>query len=93
MGNITYEQFVEWCKYWNYTIDEGFRAMCFTVNIVGQYFGNCFDHEKEVLHNGCSEAFKKIVKKEKDDAMLLLSLYNDLERTIYNMLEKHENKE
>lgn len=93
MGIITYDEFVDWCKYWNYTIDEGFRAMCFTANIVGQHFGNCFDYEKKVLHDGCSDAFKKIVKKEKDDAILLLSLYNNLERMVYNMLEEHDKKE
>lgn len=93
MSIVSYDEFVAWCKYWDYTIEEGFKAMCFTANIVDQYFGNCFDYEKKVLHDGCSDAFKKIVKKEKDDAILLLSLYNNLERTVYNMLEEHDKKE
>lgn len=92
MPIVSYDEFVAWCKYWDYTIEEGFRAMCFSANIVGQHFGNCFDYEKKVLHDGCSDALKKIVKKEKDDAILLLSLYNNLERTVYNMLEEHENR-
>lgn len=90
MGNITYEQFVAWCKHWNYTVEEGFRAMCFSANIVGQYFGNCNDYAKEVANNHYSDAFKRIVEENKENAILLSTLYNRLESEVFNMLEKHD---
>ena len=49
MNNITYEQFEGWCKHWNYTTDEGFRAMCFVANIIGQNYGNCLEDAKKVV--------------------------------------------
>lgn len=90
MGNITYEQFVAWCKHWNYTVEEGFRAMCFSANIVGQYFGNCNDYAKEVSNKHHSDAFKRIVEENKENAILLSTLYNRLESEVFNMLEKHD---
>ena len=89
MGTITYEQFVAWCKHWNYTIEEGFKAMCFSANIVGQYFGNCNDYAKEAINNHHSDVFKGIVTKNLKDATLLSDLYNRLESEVFNMLEKH----
>lgn len=93
MGNITYEQFVDWCNHWNYTIEEGFRAMCFTANIVGQYFGNCNDYAQEVTNNHHSDPFKHIVATNLENAILLLTLYNSLESEVFNMLEKHNGKQ
>ena len=90
MGNITYEQFVAWCKYWNYTVEEGFRAMCFSANIVGQYFVNCNDYAKEVTNNHHSDSFRHIVEENKENAILLSTLYNRLEREVFDMLEKHD---
>lgn len=83
---VSHDEFVAWCKHWNYTTEEGYRAMCFTANIIGQYYGNCIDEEKK----SHSDAFKKFIKKEKDDAMLLLSLYGKLDRLVFEMLEEHE---
>lgn len=83
---ISYNEFVSWCKHWNYTTEEGYKAMCFTANIIGQYYGNCIDEEKK----SHSDAFKKFIKKEKDDAMLLLSLYGKLDGLVFDMLEEHE---
>lgn len=93
MGAITYEQFENWCKHWGYTIEEGFKAMCFTANIVGQYYGNCNDYTKEVTNSHHSEAFKRLVSTIRQDAILLSMLYNKLESEVFNMLEKHEEKE
>ena len=90
MGTITYEQFEAWCKHWNYTIEEGFRAMCFTANIVGQYFGNCNDYAKETANSSHSDAFIKIVATNKENAILLSTLYNRLESEVFMMLEKHD---
>lgn len=86
MGNITYEQFVAWCNHWGFSVEEGFKAMCFTANIVGQQYGNCIDYSKK----DHSEPFMKLVEKGKNDATLLLVLYNELETQVFNMLEKHE---
>ena len=83
---VSYDEFVAWCKHWNYSTDEGYKAMCFTANIIGQYYGNCIDEENKTH----SDAFKKFIKKEKDDAMLLLSLYGKLDRLVFDMLEEHE---
>lgn len=92
MGQITYEQFLDWCKYWGYTIEEGFTAMCFAGNIIGQYYGNCVDYARETNHSNHSDAFKSLAEKNKEEAMWLTLFYSRLENAIYNMLEKH-NKE
>lgn len=86
MGTITYEQFVEWCNRWGYSIEEGFKAMCFTANIVDQKCRNCIDYAIEEH----SEAFKQFAEKERDDAVLLLKIYSQLEIQVFNMLEMHE---
>lgn len=91
MPNITYEQFVAWCKYWNYTIDEGFRAVCFASNITGQNFANHYDYAKKVSNDGNhSDEFKAITETFKKDALRLSVLYNDLTTKVFNMLEKHD---
>lgn len=91
MKNITYEQFECWCKHWNMTTDEGHRAMCFTANIIGQNFVNHFDYANKISNDdNHSDAFKNIVEKLKDDAMLLSILYGKLDSAVFEMLEKHE---
>jgi len=92
MGAITYEQFIAWCKHWNYTVEEGFKAMCFSANIVGQYFGNCNDYATEVTNSNHSDAFKRLVSTFREDAVLLSTLYNKLESEVFTMLEKNEGK-
>lgn len=92
MGNMTYEQFVYWCEYWHYTIEEGYRAMCFTANIIGQHFGNRVDYANKISNDdNSSDAFKTLVETLKDDAMLLSILYGKLDSMVFEMLEKHEN--
>ena len=93
MGIVTYDEFVAWCKHWGYTIEEGYKAMCFTANIIGQYFGNYIDYENKNINDYSSEAFKEFFKKEKHNAILLSSLYGELERMVFDMLEEHEKKE
>ena len=94
MENITYEQFVSLCKYWSYTVEDGYKAMCFVVNILGQHYGNYVDYAKEISHDDKhSDVFKRLVEKSRDDAMLLYTLYCQLNNAVFNMLEKHdENK-
>lgn len=86
MGNITYEQFVNWCKHWNYTIDEGYKAMCFVANIIGQHCGNCVDY----ANGNHSNTFKSIVETKKENAIQLLLLYGRLDSSVFEMLEKHD---
>ena len=85
MIQITYEQFVAWCKHWNYTIDEAYKAMCFTSNIIGQYFINCIDRDKEEH----SEAYAKLIKKEKESATTLVCDYGKLNNAVFEMLKQH----
>lgn len=94
MCDITYEQFEFWCKHWNMTTEEGFKAMCFTANIIGQNFGNCVDYAHKVSDDDShSDAFKKVAKKFKDDAIILSTLYGRLDNMVYDMLEKHDKEE
>ena len=94
MDNMTYEQFEFWCKHWNMTIEEGYRAMCFTWNIVNQNFVNRFEYANKVSEdNRHSDAFKNIVKKSKEDAAILRVFYSSLESEVFNMLEKHDKEQ
>lgn len=91
MNNITYEQFAYWCEKWNYTIEEGYRAMCFTANIIGQNFGNCIDYAKEVSNdNTHTNEFKTLVETIKNNAGLLINLYGRLDDMVFDMLKKHD---
>lgn len=93
MGNITYEQFVLWCKHWDMTIDEGFRAMCFTANIIGQNFANCIEYTNKVSNDtNHSDAFKSLVEKLKNDALILSTLYSSLNTSVFKMLEENDTK-
>lgn len=94
MRNITYEQFEYWCKKWDMTIEEGYRAMCFAANIVDQKFANLFDYAYKISKdNNHSDGFKKIVEKSKEDAAILQVFFASLEREIFNMLEEHDKEQ
>ena len=91
MSNVTYEQFVAQCGHWNYTTNEGFKAMCFASNILGQYCGNCRNYLKEISNSEKhSDVFKKLAEMKNEDAIRLLFLYNELHNDIFKMLEDHE---
>lgn len=95
MQNVTYEQFMAWCKHWGYTEEEGYKAMCFTSNIIGQYFGNCANYVKHVNNDeshSYSKAFKEHVEKKKNDANHLYLLYETLNTAVFDMLEEHEKR-
>lgn len=93
MANMTYEQFEFWCKHWNMTIEEGYRAMCFTWNIVNQNFANHFEYANKISNENHSDDLKKIVEKSKEDATILKVFYGSLESEVYNMLEKHDKEQ
>ena len=91
MNDLTYEQFEEWCKYWGFTINEGFKAMCFTANIIGQNLNNTLEAQTKAENDPyMSDAFKKLVKQQHTEAINLSTFYNKLDSHIYSMLEKHE---
>lgn len=92
MKTITYEQFEFWCKHWNMTIDEGYRAMCFTANIIGQNLANCYEYENKISNNNHSDAFKKLIKKYKEDAILLKLFYGNLENAVFEILENYNDE-
>ena len=89
MGNMTYEQFEFWCKHWNMTVEEGYKAMCFTWNIINQNFVNRLEYANKVSNGNYSEAFKEIVDKSKEDATILKIFYGNLDTEVFNMLEEH----
>lgn len=92
MVNITYEQFEYWCKKWNYTIDEGYRAMCFVTNIIQQNLGNYTDYANKVCNdnNNHSNLFKNHVRKRQEDVIRLSILYGELNNNVFDMLKKHD---
>lgn len=87
MEGVTYEQFVDVCNHWGYSTEEGYKAMCFILNILGHNFYNHVDYVEEVSH---TDAFNYFVETEKGKALILLDLYEKLNSRIFNMLEKEE---
>lgn len=93
MPEFTYKQFEGWCEHWGFTVDEGFKAMCFTANIIGQNLSNTQEAKTKADNSPyMSNAFRKIVEQYHAEAINLSDLYGKLDRAIYNMLEKHEGK-
>lgn len=93
MGNITYEQFLALCKYWNYTIEEGHKAMCFTEGIINIYLGNCTNYAAKISNEeNHSPAFIHLVENKKEDVIRLASLYGILYTTVFEMLQAEETK-
>ena len=91
MCNMTYEQFEFWCKHWNMTIEEGYKAMCFTSNIIGQNLSNHYDYANQIANDdNHTYAFKKLVGTIKDDAILLSNFYGNLKSMVFDMLKKHD---
>lgn len=90
MGNMTYEQFEHWCKQYNYTIEEGYRAMCFVKNVITQNFANRTNYMHKVCaDNENDDMIKDLVKKLSDDSALLSVFYKNLNTMIFDMLKKH----
>lgn len=90
MGNMTYEQFAAWCEHWGYTVDEGYKAMCFVHNILGQHFNNKTEYVCKCEERGYSEALLSLAKASKDKAISLYSSFCDFDNAVFSMLEKHD---
>lgn len=92
MTNITYDQFLKLCERWNFTTTEGYEAICFVANVIYQRYNNYVDYVHEIYHEGnCSEAFKTFIEIYKDNALLLHTLYNNFDNSVFNMLKNIEN--
>ena len=90
MGNMTYEQFAAWCEHWGYTVDEGFKAMCFVHNIIGQHVDNKAEYQRRCEHRGSSEDFLSMVKNSTEKAQSAYFYYGDLNNEVFSMLEEHD---
>lgn len=87
---ITYEQFKRICEKWNLSTNEGFKAMCFTFNVLNQNLENTCVYVDNILKNdNHSDGFKTLAKKWKENAIRLSVEYSSVENNIYEMLEKH----
>lgn len=90
MEGFTYEQFEKLCEYWHMTVEEGYRAMCFTASILGENIGNCLRYNQKIENNPYnSDAAKKIAKTELENSQKLVELYLRLDEEIFYVLEDY----
>lgn len=91
MGKFTYEQFVKWCEHWDMTVEEGYRAMCFTANIIGQNFDNSLECLERIENNpyGASENVKKRIKTRFENSQKLVQLFLRLDEEVFDVLETY----
>lgn len=90
MEKFTYEQFEKWCEHWDMTVEEGYRAMCFTANIIGQNFDNCLKYHQRIENNPYnSEAVKKMTKTNFENAQKLVQLFLRLDEEVFDVLEAY----
>lgn len=88
MGKFTYEQFEKECKRWDITVEEGYKAMCFTANILGEHFDNCLKYNQRIDRDPYnSSAVKNIAFAKLENAQKLMELYRLLDAEIYDVLE------
>lgn len=71
---ITHKQFTDWCAYWGYTEEEGFKAICAAAQLLGFYLSNAKDKEMEIH----SELYKRHLQ----------VVFNDMSDGIFNMLDE-----
>lgn len=90
MGKFTYEQFARQCERWNMTIEEGYRAMCFTFNIIGEHVDNCMKLHNMVVNTPYnSEVIKAMAENQLSNAQNLLGLYLELDQEVFDVLESY----
>ena len=90
MGKFTYEQFARQCERWNMTIEEGYRAMCFTSNILGENIDNCMKLRHLVVNDPYnSETIKAMAETQLNNAQNLLGLYMELDKEVFDVLESY----
>lgn len=90
MERFTYEQFEKRCEDWDMTVEEGYRAMCFTANILGENIDNCLKYNQKVENNPYnSDAVKKIAKTKLENSQKLIELYLRLDEEIFDVLEAY----
>jgi hypothetical protein len=92
MENFTYEQFARQCGRWNMTVEEGYKAMCFTANILGENIDNCLRYHQQVMNNPYnSEVIKKMTETKLENAQKLMGLYMRLDEEVFDVLEAYAN--
>ena len=90
MENFTYEQFARQCERWNMTVEEGYKAMCFTANILGENIDNCLRCHRRVMNNPYnSEVVKKLTETKLENAQKLMELYMKLDEEVFDVLEAY----
>lgn len=90
MGKFTYEQFEKECKRWDMTVEEGYRAMCFTACILGENIDNCLRYSQRVENNPYnSDVVKKMAETKLENAQKLVQLYLRLDEEIFDVLEAY----
>lgn len=90
MEKFTYQQFEKWCEHWDMTVEEGYRAMCFTANIIGENIDNCLRYNQRVENNPYnSEVVKKMTKTKLENAQKLMELYLRLDEEVFDVLEAY----
>lgn len=90
MENFTYEQFARQCERWNMTVEEGYKAMCFTANILGENIDNCLRYHQRVVNNPYnSEVIKKMTETKLENAQKLMGLYMSLDEEVFDVLEAY----
>lgn len=90
MGKFTYEQFEKECKRWDITVEEGYRAMCFTASILGENIDNCLRYNQRVENNPYnSSAVKNMAFSKLENAQKLMELYLRLDEEVYDVLEAY----
>ena len=90
MEKFTYEQFEKECKCWDMTVEEGYRAMCFTASILGQNIDNCLRYNQRVENNPYnSSAVKNMAFFKLENAQKLMELYLRFDEEVYDVLEAY----
>jgi hypothetical protein len=90
MEKFTYEQFERQCNRWNMTVEEGYRAMCFTANILGENIDNCLRYNQRVENNpNNSSAVKNMAFAKLEKAQKLMELYLRLDEEVFDVLEAY----
>lgn len=81
---ITYKQFTDWCVYWGYTEEEGFKAICAASQLLGFHLSNAKDKEMETH----SELYKRHLQNVIENRAICYIVFNDMSDGIFNMLDK-----
>jgi len=90
MEKFTYKQFEKECNRWDMTVEEGYKAMCFTASILGENIDNCLKYHQQVENNPYnSSVVKNMAFSRLEKAQKLMELYLRFDEEVYNVLEAY----